>query len=123
MAYVYENLNPCKAIVGDCVVRGLSKVLNQEWEDTYIQLFIVGLQHCDMPSSNAIWGELLKSKGFSRYAINEDDYTVEDFCQDFPRGTYLVCTNGHVVAVESGNFFDIWDSGSETVLFYWKKEN
>jgi hypothetical protein len=28
----------------------------------------------------------------------------------------------HVVTVSGGSYFDTWDSGEETVLFYWTKE-
>ena len=28
---------------------------------------------------------------------------------------------GHVVAVEDGNYYDIWDSGDEVPTYYWMK--
>ena len=122
MAYVYENLNPCQITVGDCVVRGIAKFTDKSWEDTYLQLVIVGLQLCDMPSSHTVFTTLLTGMGYKRVSVNEP-LTVEDFCIEHPRGKYLLCTGGHVVAVENGNYFDIWDSGFETIDFYFKEND
>ena len=42
--YSYFNPNPIKnKRVGDCVIRAISKALNQSWEETYIEL--VGTDH------------------------------------------------------------------------------
>ena len=41
--YSYYNANPYKIRVGDCVIRAISKALNQSWEDTYIDLTIIEL--------------------------------------------------------------------------------
>lgn len=79
----------------------------------------------DMPSSNAVWGAYLKSRGFKRYIIpNEcpDCYTVKDFCKDHPKGHYILGTGTHVIAIIDGFYYDTWDSGELIPIFYWKKE-
>ena len=41
--YSYFNPNPIKNNrVGDCVIRAISKSLNQSWEETYIELCLLG---------------------------------------------------------------------------------
>lgn len=35
MSFIYYNSNPERKLVGDCVIRAISKVTNQTWEDTY----------------------------------------------------------------------------------------
>ena len=118
------NPNPLHKRVGDCTVRALSKVLNQSWQDTYLDLVIFGYMYCDMPSSNSVWGAYLKSKGFRRFIIPDDgigDYSVQDFCREYPSGTYLLALESHVVAVIDGDFYDAWDSGSESPVYFWKK--
>ena len=71
--YSYFNPNPIKnKRVGDCVIRAISKALNQSWEDTYIDLTIQGYLMGDLLSSNAVWGAYLKSKGFERDIISND---------------------------------------------------
>lgn len=48
-------------------------------------------------------------------------YTVRDFAREHPNDTYLLKTSGHVIAVESGDYFDTSDSGSEIPVYYWKR--
>lgn len=119
------NANPVHNRVGDCVVRTLSKALGQDWDTTFIDLFVKGFEMCDMPNANAVWGAYLKEKGFKRYAISEecaDCYTVEDFCREHPKGTYILAISGHVVPVIDGTYFDTWNSGDEIPVYYWKRE-
>ena len=122
MGYIYHNSNPKNKRIGDCVIRAVAKVTNQTWEDTYIALATKGLKLCDLPSANSVWGAYLKDIGFKQYAMPNtcpDCYTVMDFCIDFPIGVYLVATDGHVVAVINGDYYDTWDSGNEVPLYYW----
>ena len=80
----------------------------------------------DMPSSNAVWGAYLISKGFHREVIPNtcpDCYTVRDFCVDHPRGAYLLAIGTHVVTVVDGDYYDSWDSGNEIPVYYFTKED
>ena len=79
----------------------------------------------DMPSSNAVWGEVLREHGFKRRVIPTtcpDCYSVKDFCKDNPHGIYVLGASGHVVTAENGSYFDTWDSGDEIVIYFWFKE-
>lgn len=124
--YSYYNANPYKIRVGDCVIRAISKALNQPWEDTYIDLTIQGYLMGDLLSSNAVWGAYLKSKGFTRDIISNDCpecYTIEDFCNEHPKGTYIIGTGTHAVCVIDSTIFDTWNSSGETpIYFYYKGE-
>lgn len=122
--FKYYNANPSKNLVGDCVIRAISKATNQTWNETYLDVVKQGYLVKDMPSSNSVWGGYLISKGFKRYVIPNncpDCYNVRDFCKDFPNGVYLLATGSHVIAVENGNYFDTWDSGDEVPIYYWQK--
>ena len=121
--YEYYNPNPYGKRVGDCVIRAISKVLNQSWEDTYIQLCLIGYTMGDLPSSNIVWHKYLKDKGFTRNVIpNEcpDCYTIADFCEEYPQGTYVLGTGTHAVCVIDGILYDTWDSSQEVPIFYWE---
>jgi hypothetical protein len=124
--YSYYNANPYKIRVGDCVIRAISKALNQSWEDTYIDLTIQGYLMGDLLSSNAVWHAYLRSKNFIRDIVSNDCpecYTIEDFCNEHPKGTYIIGTGTHCVVVQDGCVFDTWDSSGETpIYFYYKGE-
>lgn len=125
--FIKYNPNPINNRVGDCTVRAISKILCQDWDDTYISLCIEGLMMCDMPSANSVWGAYLRSKGFHRMIIPDDIqdfYTVNEFCEDHPKGDFILALEGHVIAVSDGKFYDTWDSSNEIPLYYWiKKED
>lgn len=126
MAWIYSNPNPLTNLVGDCVVRALSIVLDMDWDKTYLYLSTKAYEMKDMPSSNEVWSSFLKSQGFKRYVIPNDCpdcYTVQDFCRDHPVGTYILATGVHVIACIDGCYYDTWDSGREVPLYYFKKED
>ena len=122
--WIEYNPNPLGLRVGDCVIRAISKALNVPWEKTYIDLCVQGFMMGDLASSNAVWSAHLKHKGFKRCTIQDcpDCYTVEDFCQEHPKGVYVIGTGSHAVCVENGNYFDAWNSGNETPVYYFEKE-
>lgn len=124
--WIQWNPNPVAARVGDCAVRAVARVTEQDWERTYMELAILGLQMADMPSANNVWGAALRRRGFIKAMIPDscpDCYTVADFAEDHPHGQYVVQTSGHVVAIEDGDWIDTWDSGQETVTYFWKRKD
>lgn len=125
MGWKQYNANPKGKQVGDCTVRAISKATEQPWEDAYSGIALQGFLLADMPSANNVWGSYLKRKGFRRRMIPDscpDCYTVEDFCRDHPIGTFIVALHGHVVAVKNGDYYDTWQSGNETPLYYFERE-
>ena len=126
MGFSYFNPNPAGKKVGDCTVRSIAKATGQSWDKTYIDLCLQGLMMGDLPSANSVWGAYLRRQGFARNVIPNtcpDCYTVAEFAADHPRGVYVLALSSHVVCVVDGSYFDTWDSGEETPLFYWEKED
>ena len=124
--YIKSNINPQNKQVGDCVIRAISTALNQDWERTYIELAIQGFMMSDMPSSDSVWNEYLKSKGLTRYIVPDtcpNCYTVRQFADEHPTGIYVVFVGQHVVAVIDGNYIDTWDSGDRVPIYYWEVNN
>ena len=122
--FIYHNPNPKRRSVGDCVIRAISTVTEQNWDDVFWDIVEIAFHEKDMPSSNSIYGKYLNKLGFRRFLISDqcpDCYTVRDFCRDYPFGRYILSLDSHVVAVINGDYYDTWDSGSEVPLFYWKE--
>ena len=125
MPYQSYNPNPQGKRTGDCVVRAISKALNQDWEKTFLDLSIQAYAMADLISSNSVWGVFLKNKGWSRELIPTecaDCYTVERFCEEHPKGTYLLAISGHLACVEDGILYDAWNSLQEIPVYYWYKK-
>lgn len=122
--FIQFNPNPFKILVGDCVIRAISKIVGKDWEEIYSDLSEQGYRMKDMPSANRVWGQYLKNLGFERKVIPDscpDCYTVKRFCEDHPYGKYILATGTHVVAVAYGNYYDSWDSGQEVPIFYYER--
>lgn len=118
------NPNPVGRSVGDCAVRAVAKALDVSWETAYSMMAVNGFAMGDMPSSNSVWGAVLRQHGFSRSAIENtcpDCYTAEDFCHDHPEGTFVLGFGNHTCCVIDGVIFDSWDSSAEAPQYYWHK--
>lgn len=115
------NLNPNGQRVGDCVVRALSMALGQTWEKTYIGLCLQGFEDYNLPSANVVWGRYLARRGFKRHTV-DDDCTVREFCEEHPKGVYVLGTGSHAVTISDGSYYDFWDSGNEFVLYFYTRE-
>ena len=125
MAYVFYNPNPTSRRVGDCSVRAVAKALNLDWETAYCLIVANGYIMGDMPSSDAVWGSVLRQAGFYRDIIPNscpDCYTAADFCEDHPQGTYVLGFGGHVATAVDGSLYDSWDSSREIPIYVWYKK-
>jgi len=117
--WIQTNPNPCGRFVGDCVIRACSIVLDQSWEQTYLELCVTGLEECDMPSANHVWGRYLEKKGFESIPIKGGN--IADVARQI-HGRCILATGEHVVAVIDGNYYDAWDSGGEYPIYIWKEK-
>lgn len=119
------NNNPAGRNVGDCAVRAVSVALDVDWETAYDMIAIAGYNMADLPSSDSVWGAVLRQHGFYRFAIpNEcsDCYSAADFVLDHPKGVYVLGFGGHVATARDGYLYDSWNSENEIPQFYWTNE-
>lgn len=122
--YIEWNNNPVSRRVGDCSVRAISKALDVDWETAYAMIASIGFAMGDMPSSNSVWGAVLRQNGFKKQAIPNscpDCFTFADFARDNPRGTFVLGTGSHVATVVDGDLYDSWNSSDEIPVFVWYK--
>ena len=120
------NPNPVKANrVDDCSVRAIAKALDVSWETAYVMLMMSGYSMGDMPHSNVVIGAVLRQNGFQREfppGDCPDCFTVEEFCELNPEGTFVVFSQGHTATVIDGDLYDSWDSSGNTIFFVWYKD-
>lgn len=120
--WIYFNPNPCRRSVGDCAVRAVAKALGIGWKHAYTLLTEEGYNVCDMPSSDAVWGNVLHRHGFVKRVIQDSMYTARKFCIDHPDGVFVLAFGGHVATVVDGFVFDSWNSSNEIVQYFWEME-
>ena len=48
MGYRYYNPNPSGRMVGDCVIRAISKATNRSWEEIYVKVAIQAMNSADL---------------------------------------------------------------------------
>jgi hypothetical protein len=116
------NPNPVSRNVGDCAVRAVSAALDLDWETAFAMIANNAYQMGDMPSSNAVWGSVLRQNGFKRSIIPNncpDCYTAEQFAEDHPKGTFVLGFGNHVATVKDGMIYDSWDSSKEIPQYFW----
>ena len=119
------NPNPTGRKVGDCAVRAVAKALDIDWETAYLLMMANGYHMGDMPSSDSVWGAVLRQHGFYRSSIPNkcpECYTAEDFAKDNPKGTFVLGFGGHVATIKDGTLFDSWDSSQEIPAYVWFKK-
>lgn len=119
------NPNPSGKKTDDCTIRAICKALDIDWSTAYRMLSEYGLRNHDMMHKNYVWGSLLSEHGFNRVPIPNTCprcYTVEQFATDNRKGLFVLGTGSHVVTVEDGDWFDMWDSGAEVpIVVWWRK--
>ena len=80
----FYNTNPKGRKTTDCVVRALATVLSQSWQQTYKDLFDIGIRSCRPPEDLWVIDKYLESRGAIR--INQpkqrDDtkFTGKEIC-------------------------------------------
>ena len=124
--FIQFNENPRDNFhAGDCVVRAISVITGDPWEKIYVELCGEGYLIGDWGNNNAVWDSYLRRRGFKRYVCpNECSYcySVEDFANDHPTGSYILASGNHAIGLISGNWYDSWNSASVPVIYYYVKE-
>ena len=121
----YFNENPTGRNVGDCAVRAVAVALGIDWGTAFLRIAKAAFQMGDMPSSNSVWGAVLRQDGFYRSAISNscpDCYTAEMFAADHPVGVYVLGFGNHVATVRDGYIYDSWDSSQELPQYFWYRK-
>lgn len=136
----YYNANPKNHRVGDCVVRAISTVLGQPWEQTYRDLFEIGMKKGMPPEEDSVVDTYLKSRGAIRIAQprkrDGTKMTGEEVCFLIQDGSFIsnrgVNLSGHsfymtigihhASCIKNGRVNDIWNCSRNRVGKMWAVE-
>ena len=121
--WIPANPNPAHKQVPDCVIRAICIALNLPWLQVSDELYSVAREDFSISSDDNVWGHYLYKLGFEPFLLPQSCprcVTVEAFTKMYPKGTYIIGTGSHAVAVIDGNYYDSWDSGQQIPSFFWR---
>lgn len=121
----YYNPNPLKKETSDCVIRAMCKATGKDWDVVYRELFEIGFELKVMPNDDEAWKQFLINNGFTYHKLTikrgSKRPKVSEFAQQNRTGTFVLRVAHHLVTLEDGYYYDIFDSGSSSMYGYWRK--
>ncbi|UUV46912.1 hypothetical protein [Bacillus phage vB_BanS-Thrax4] len=121
----YYNPNPLKKETSDCVIRAMCKATGKDWDVVYRELFEIGFKLKVMPNDDEAWKQFLINNGFTYHKLTikrgSKRPKVSEFAQQNRTGTFVLRVAHHLVTLEDGYYYDIFDSGSSSMYGYWSK--
>ncbi len=121
--YKYLNLHPYELLVDDCVKRSIAMAANMEYSTVQRELNrhkkITGAKiyyeggNPDSYVKNVLHGEKID---FS----NRHNMTGSRFCEEYPKGNFILDMETHWTACVDGVIYDTWDCSGEKVEYAYK---
>lgn len=121
----FYNPNPDGNRVDDCMIRAICAGTGKDWHDVHAELAALSYTMSDVQIGNAVWRAYMLRNGWQMAALPNtcpECYTVGDFADEHPEGTYLLGTGHHAVCVKDGTVRDLFDSRSSHPIYYFYKE-
>lgn len=119
MAFKYVNVNPSGARTDDCVTRAISLASGYDYFDIQEKLVLTSkLFGCDR-LARCCYQNLLE-KVFGYIPVYCKGMTVEEFCEEYPIGVYLIRVPNHLTTVINGIVRDTWDTSSQLCDKAWE---
>ena len=119
------NINPKRIKAADCVVRAIAYATDQIWEAVYDRLYELGRKMKRMPSEKQVYEKYLQELNWCKNKqprrFDNTKYTVDEFCDEFPKARYIVSVANHLTVVEDRYIVDTWNCGRKSVCNYWEK--
>lgn len=120
MKYQLLNLNPLDKFEEDCVCRAISLATEKDYEDILYKLRLIAeLYECEALCV-CCYKHLLDNFFRLPRVPKCKGYTVSEFGDIYPEGTYIIRVEGHLTCAIDGTIYDIWDCRNEIVDIAWK---
>ena len=119
--YTYYNAHPKGLLVGDCVKRAISKAANMDYMEVQRELNrykkVTGAKDFNSDYNPHKYVEnVLHGVKFSFPAKKgQKRMTPEKFCEEHPRGNFILNMAGHWTCVVDGVIYDTWNPSGRCV--------
>lgn len=114
--YKYYNANPKGRHVNDCTIRAISLASGESWNDTYAELSDFARYLAIMPDDIVYIDAYLKGRFKMIYKCKTcHRFTVGEFVEKHPRGTFLITMSGHITCAINGIIYDTFDPSDRFV--------
>ena len=122
--WTYHNQNPTKREVNDCVVRAISLAEGNSWDSTYNKLSEIARMNGTLLDDVSFVEPYLDSK-YDKvcHLCKNCKKTVNDICDEYTNGIYLITMKGHITCIIDGVLYDTWDCGNKLIWCVWKIES
>ena len=115
--YKYYNPHPKGLSVDDCVKRAIVVVTGWDYAVVQRQLNeykkVTGAKSFNSVKNLRYVEDVLNAKRIEAFSKT----TVEEFCEQHPRGRYILDMDEHWSACVDGCIYDTWDCGNKKVNF------
>ena len=120
MKYQFLNLQPLGKREKDCVCRAISFGVSQNYYKIQKQLHLIAeLFDCE-ELCVCCYKHLLDSVYGLKRIESYQGYTIEEFINENPIGTFIIRVDGHLTACQDGILYDIWNCKDELVDIVWQ---
>ena len=121
--YHYYNCNPQRRLTDDCVIRAISALTGDDWEDVLKSLVEVSIEtgyFINTPECYSVYLERLGYKKRKQPSISGGGKVkFRDFVANYDGCAFCHCGKDHVTYVADNSTWDIWDVSDEIVGVYW----
>ena len=126
--YKFYNPNPeGNEDACDCVIRALCAVTGLSWYEVYDKCCKIAREHCVMPNCGGKKFSTIRAKAFGlvprvvpKTKKGEKALSVQEFCQKYKKGKYILTTSRHNVAVVDGKYWDLVENYGQKVYKYYE---
>lgn len=123
----YYNPNPNKKEVADCVVRACCKSMNKDWDEVYVDLCKIGFENKAMPNEKLAYEKYFIQEGFEYVKVfnkkGSKRLKVREIAKEHKKEVIICVVANHLVTTAEGYFWDLFDSGDNSLYGYWVKIN
>ena len=118
--YKFHNENPLNAIEEDCVTRAISFAVNENYYKISDKLYaIADLYECE-ELCVCCYKHLIENYYHLPKINGFEGYTVEEFANYFPKGTYLLRGEGHITILKDSIIHDTGDCRDMVITDAWR---